>query len=514
MAELFGRDERLLPRQGRVDAHRRLLGRHARRERHRRRRVRRSRRARRSALRLQGSDASSSASSATARSTRAPSSRTRTTPRSTACRSSTCARTTGSRCRCASARRPRWSASRTARRRSASRACTSTAWTCSARRVAVAAAVARARAGDGPTLIVAALLSLRAATTCGDAEELPRRRTRPPTGASATRCRVPAPAVTAGILTDLRTPTRSCADGASAVAAASRPPKRAPLPDPPRPGPTSMADPTPASVRRRRRLAMLTLRGRAQRGAARGDGARSARLLHRRGHRRLGHGGGVYGVTRGLVEEFGPSASATRRSRRRGSSGSSVGAALVGLRPVAEIMYSDFLTLAMDPIVNQAAKIRYMFGGQASVPMVVRTNSGAPGSKAAQHSQSLEAWFMHIPGLKVVDAGDAVRREGAAEVRDPRRRPGDLPRAQAAVLPEGPRAGGGRTWCRSAWPRSGAPGEHVTVVANQLAGRAGARRRRRRWRRRASSSRSSTSATIARSTWRRSARRCAGPAGC
>jgi pyruvate dehydrogenase E1 component beta subunit len=79
-----------------------------------------------------------------------------------------------------------------------------------------------------------------------------------------------------------------------------------------------------------------------------------------------------------------------------------VGAALVGSRPVVEIMYSDFLTLVMDPLVNQAAKLRYMFGGQAKVPLVIRTNLGAAGGKAAQHSQSLETWFMHVPGLKVV----------------------------------------------------------------------------------------------------------------
>jgi pyruvate/2-oxoglutarate/acetoin dehydrogenase E1 component len=113
-------------------------------------------------------------------------------------------------------------------------------------------------------------------------------------------------------------------------------------------------------------------------------------------------GGGIYGVTRGLVEEFGEARIRDTPVSEEAIVGLSVGAALVGLRPVAEIMYSDFLTLAMDPIVNQAAKLRYMFGGQASVPMVIRTNSGAPGNKAAQHSQSLEAWFMHIPGLRVV----------------------------------------------------------------------------------------------------------------
>ncbi len=113
-------------------------------------------------------------------------------------------------------------------------------------------------------------------------------------------------------------------------------------------------------------------------------------------------GGGIYGVTRGLRELFGSERVRDTPVSEEGIVGLSVGAALVGLRPVAEIMYADFLTLAMDPIVNQAAKARYMFGGQAAVPMVLRTNNGAPGGKAAQHSQSLETWFMHIPGLRVV----------------------------------------------------------------------------------------------------------------
>ena len=75
---------------------------------------------------------------------------------------------------------------------------------------------------------------------------------------------------------------------------------------------------------------------------------------------------------------------------------------MTGTRPVVELMYSDFITLAMEPLVNQAAKIRYMFGGQVSLPLVVRTNLGASGGKAAQHSQSLETWVVHVPGLKVV----------------------------------------------------------------------------------------------------------------
>ncbi len=78
-----------------------------------------------------------------------------------------------------------------------------------------------------------------------------------------------------------------------------------------------------------------------------------------------------------------------------------VGAAVTGMRPVVELMYGDFLPLAMEPLVNQAAKLRYMFGGQAQVPLVLRSNMGAAGGKAAQHSQSLESWIMHVPGIKL-----------------------------------------------------------------------------------------------------------------
>lgn len=117
---------------------------------------------------------------------------------------------------------------------------------------------------------------------------------------------------------------------------------------------------------------------------------------------RWGDGGGVFGVTKGLLDEFGAERIRDTPISEEGFVSIGVGAALAGTRPVVEIMYSDFLTLAMDPIVNQAAKLRYMFGGQASVPLVLRTNLGASGGKAAQHSQSLETWFMHVPGLKVV----------------------------------------------------------------------------------------------------------------
>ena len=114
-----------------------------------------------------------------------------------------------------------------------------------------------------------------------------------------------------------------------------------------------------------------------------------------------GDRGGVFGVTRGLAAEFGPERVRDTPINEAAIVGVAVGAALTGMRPVVEIMYSDFLTLTMEPLVNQAAKLRYMFGGQARVPLVVRTNLGASGGKAAQHSQSLETWMMHVPGLKV-----------------------------------------------------------------------------------------------------------------
>ncbi|MFQ5856136.1 MAG: alpha-ketoacid dehydrogenase subunit beta [Anaerolineae bacterium] len=112
--------------------------------------------------------------------------------------------------------------------------------------------------------------------------------------------------------------------------------------------------------------------------------------------------GGSYKVTLGLTDEFGPERVRNTPLSEAAIAGAALGAALTGMRPVAEIMYVDFITLAMDQIVNQAAKIRYMSGGQTAVPLVIRTQGGPGRSSAAQHAQSLEAWFIHVPGLFVV----------------------------------------------------------------------------------------------------------------
>jgi len=112
--------------------------------------------------------------------------------------------------------------------------------------------------------------------------------------------------------------------------------------------------------------------------------------------------GGAFKVTKGLAEEFGDERVRDTPISESAIVGAAVGAAITGMRPVAEIMFGDLTTLAMDQIVNQAAKIRYMFGGQAKAPLVIRTPFGGGVNIAAHHSQCLEAWFMHVPGLQVV----------------------------------------------------------------------------------------------------------------
>lgn len=133
-----------------------------------------------------------------------------------------------------------------------------------------------------------------------------------------------------------------------------------------------------------------------------------------------GDGGGVFSVTKGLAQEFGAERVRDTPISEEGIVATGVGAALTGTRPVVELMYFDFVALAMEPLVNQAAKMRYMFGGQASVPLVVRSNVGASGGKAAQHSQSLESLMFHIPGLKVVVPATPYDAKGLlkAAIRD------------------------------------------------------------------------------------------------
>lgn len=115
----------------------------------------------------------------------------------------------------------------------------------------------------------------------------------------------------------------------------------------------------------------------------------------------VGRYGGAYGVTKDLIDVFGPERLIDTPISEPAIIGTAVGAAMTGLRPVAELMYIDFLGMAMDQLTNQAAKIRYMFGGQIGVPMVLRTQGGTGRSAGAQHSQSLEAWIMHMPGLRL-----------------------------------------------------------------------------------------------------------------
>lgn len=112
--------------------------------------------------------------------------------------------------------------------------------------------------------------------------------------------------------------------------------------------------------------------------------------------------GGSMGVTQGMLAEFGPERVRNTPISEMAIVGAGIGAAMQGMRPIIEIMYQDFTTLAMEQLVNQAAKHRYMSGGQHRVPLTVRTQGGAGWSPGAQHAQQLEAWFVHVPGLKVV----------------------------------------------------------------------------------------------------------------
>lgn len=130
--------------------------------------------------------------------------------------------------------------------------------------------------------------------------------------------------------------------------------------------------------------------------------------------------GGAFGVSVGMFQEFGEERVRDTPISEAVIAGAAAGAAVTGMRPIAEIMFSDFTTISMDQLVNQAAKMRYMFGGKAKVPMVLRTPGGSGTGAAAQHSQSLEAWFCHVPGLKVVIPSTPYDAKGLlkAAIRD------------------------------------------------------------------------------------------------
>ena len=134
----------------------------------------------------------------------------------------------------------------------------------------------------------------------------------------------------------------------------------------------------------------------------------------------IGVYGGTCGVTEGMIHEFGPERIIETPVSELGYTGIGVGAALTGSRPVVEIMFSDFVTVAFDQIVNQAAKMRFMSGGQIRLPLVIRTPFGAGTGAAAQHSQCPESWFANVPGLKIIAPSNAYDAKGLlkAAIRD------------------------------------------------------------------------------------------------
>ena len=126
----------------------------------------------------------------------------------------------------------------------------------------------------------------------------------------------------------------------------------------------------------------------------------------------IGVYGGAFGVSKGMLEEFGPQRVLETPISEAGIAGAATGAALMGMRPIMEIMFMDFITLSMDQLVNQAAKMRFMFGGKVSIPLVCRAPAGSGTGAAAQHCQSLEAWLVHAPGIKVVSPSNAYDAKG------------------------------------------------------------------------------------------------------
>ena len=147
--------------------------------------------------------------------------------------------------------------------------------------------------------------------------------------------------------------------------------------------------------------------------------------------------GGVFKTTVGLLDEFGPKRVIDTPIAEQAILGAAMGAAMTGLRPVAEIMFSDFFAVCWDLVVNEMAKTRYMTNGQVTLPLVVKTGNGGALRFGAQHSQSIENWAMAIPGIKVVTPSTPARRRRPDGRRDPRRRPGALLRAQGPLRDQG-----------------------------------------------------------------------------
>ena len=199
--------------------------------------------------------------------------------------------------------------------------------------------------------------------------------------------------------------------------------------------------------------------------------------------------GGAFGVTQGLFDEFGEMRVIDTPISESAIIGVSIGAALRGYRPVAEMQFADFISCGFDQIVNQAATLRYRYGGRASVPIVVRAPSGGNVGGGLYHSQNPEAWFVHRPGPESRRAVDPVRRERPAQSRDPRRRSGRLLRAQISVSARQGTGAGRRRDRADRRGRDPARGRRHHAVDLRRDGGAVARSRRPIWRRKASRSR-------------------------
>ena len=153
----------------------------------------------------------------------------------------------------------------------------------------------------------------------------------------------------------------------------------------------------------------------------------------------VGHYHGAYKVSQGMLQKFGEKRVIDTPIAECGFAGVGIGAAMVGLRPIIEFMTWNFSLVAIDQIINNAAKIRQMSGGQFKVPIVFRGPGGAAGQVGAQHTQALENFYAHVPGLKVVMPATPADAKGLLKTRDPRRQPGRVHRGRDAL----PRAGRG-----------------------------------------------------------------------